>query len=64
MSLEAKNKLEKLAFYIMGFKNYKVPLSDTLPIEQMAVVSNFWLAKSNTSTVFSTILLTSAIYHW
>ncbi len=27
----------------------------------MAAVSNFWLAKSNTSTVFSTILLTSAI---
>ncbi len=61
MSLEAKNKLEKVVFYIMGFKNYKVPLSDTLPKEQMAAVSNFWLAISNTSTVFSTILLTSAI---
>jgi len=61
MSLEAKNNIEKFIFYIMGYKNFKVPLSDTLPKEEMAAVSNFWLAKSNTSTVFSTILLTSAI---
>ncbi len=31
MPLEAKNKFEKFVFYIMGFKNYKVPLSNTLP---------------------------------
>jgi len=61
MPLEAKNKFEKVIFYIMGFKDRKVPLSNSLPKEEMVAVSNFWLAKSNTSTVFSTILLTSAI---
>ncbi|NQU99491.1 MAG: hypothetical protein HQ538_02025 [Parcubacteria group bacterium] len=61
MPLKAKSKFEKFVFYIMGFKNYVVPLSHALPKEHMATVSNFWLAKSNTSTVFSTILLTSAI---
>jgi len=61
MSLIAKNKLEKIIFYIMGFKNFEVPLSANLTKEEMTAVSNFWLAKSNTSTVFCTILLTSAI---
>jgi len=61
MPLEAKNRFEKFLFYIMGFKDHKVPLSTSLPKEQMAAVSKFWLSKSNTSAVFSTILLTSAI---
>lgn len=61
MPLEAKNNFEKFVFHIMGFKDHKVPLSGSLPNQELSAVSNFWLTKSNTATIFSTILLTSAI---
>ena len=59
MGYDPRNKIEKIAFRIAGIN--RIAISQTLPSGEMSAVANFWLARSNTSTVFSTICLTSAI---
>lgn len=52
---EPKSKIEKIAFRLAGVKKAS---STTLPAQELNAVTNYWLMLSNTSTVFSTILLT------
>lgn len=59
MGYDPKNIIEKFAFKIAGIN--RIAISQILPAGEMSAVANFWLARSNTSTVFSTICLTSAI---
>ena len=50
-----KGKIEKIAFFLTGVKKAS---STTLPPQELNAVTNYWLMLSNTSTVYSTILLT------
>lgn len=59
MGYDPKNGIEKLFFKLAGIS--RIPISTTLPAGEMSAVASFWLARSNTSAIFSTICLTSAI---
>lgn len=55
MAYKPKNKIEKIAFCLAGVKKAS---SVTLPPAELNAVSNYWLMRSNTSTVFCTVFLT------
>ena len=55
MGYEPKGKIEKIAFWLAGIKKAG---SKTLPSGELNAALNYWLTLSNTSTTFSTILLT------
>jgi len=55
---EPKNKIEKIAFFLAGVKRAG---SSTLGPGELNAVTNYWLTLSNTSTVYSTILLTTTV---
>lgn len=57
MGYEPKNRIEKMAFSLAGIKKTG---SSNLKAGELAVATNYWLTLSNTSTVYSTVLLTIA----
>lgn len=59
MGYDPKNGIEKFFFKLAGIS--RIPISASLPAGAMSAVASFWLARSNTSAIFSTICLTSAI---
>lgn len=50
-----KKKIEKIIFWLVGVEKASSP---TLQPAELNAVVNYWLMLSNTSTVYSTILLT------
>ena len=58
MGYEPKNRIEKIAFRLAGIKKVG---SSTLQAGELSVVTNYWLTLSNTSTMYSTILLTLTV---